>query len=611
MCGISGIISSKPSFLEKKIFQSLTSLENRGYDSSGICYINNKNEIKIYRKVFQEKKKPIEQLEEEKFSKTNIIFGHNRWATHGEKSIINAHPHQSNRGNIILVHNGIIENFLELKTFLMEKGFLFYSETDTEVIVNLLEYYKEENQTIPFEEMIQKTIEKIHGTFAFIIYHHDEKNKIYAVRRGSPLLVGYREHIVQIVSEQSGFSSDIDTYIILNNNDICTLEYNEDKVSMIVSQIYEKKKINHKEICNSPLPFKHWTIKEIYEQPQTILNALNHGGRIRDGKIHLGGIESSREYLEKIDNILLIGCGTSYHAAMIGRNLFKNYCQFKQISIYDGADFDEKDIPSYGKTIIIFISQSGETRDLYQSLLIAKKEKIFTIGIINVIDSLIAREVDCGIYCNAEREVGVASTKAFTSQVICLSLLVGWFSQIHYKDEFILKQFLNDLLQLSEQFKNCIKECHEKIKNFIKLFQSNHLFLLGKENDEYIAREGSLKIKEISYIHSEAYSSSSLKHGPFALLEQSMPVILLHTNKKNELKIMGCYEEIHSRLSPILFITPFHSIKKENIIYIPENKTFSYLLAIIPLQLLAYELSLERGQNPDLPRNLAKVVTVD
>lgn len=611
MCGISGIITSNFSYLEKKIFKSLTSLENRGYDSSGICYINEDQEIQIYRKVFQEKKKPIEQLEEEFYSKTNIMFGHNRWATHGEKSIINTHPHKSNSGNIILVHNGIIENFLELKTFLTEKGFLFYSETDTEVIVNLLEYYKNENISLPFEEIIQKTIERIHGTFAFIIYHHDEKKKLYAVRRGSPLLVGYREDIVQIVSEQSGFSSDMDTYIILNNNDICSIEYLKEKVSMIVNQIYEKKKINHKELSSSPFPFKHWTMKEIYEQPQTILNALNHGGRIRHGKIHLGGIEKSREYLEDIDNIIFIGCGTSYHACMIGRNLAKNYCRFKQISIYDGADFDEKDIPKYGKTVIILISQSGETRDLYHSLLIAKKEKIFTIGIINVVDSLIAREVDCGIYCNAEREVGVASTKAFTSQVICLSLLVGWFSQIHYKDEFILKQFLSDLLQLSEQFKNCITETHEKIKEYIKLFQSNHLFLLGKENDEYISREGSLKIKEISYIHSEAYSSSSLKHGPFALLEKSMPVILLHTNKKNELKIMGCYEEIHSRLSPILFITPFRNIKKENTIYIPENKTFSFLLAIIPLQLLAYELSLERGHNPDLPRNLAKVVTVD
>ena len=207
--------------------------------------------------------------------------------------------------------------------------------------------------------------------------------------------------------------------------------------------------------------------------------------------------------------------------------------------------------------------------------------------------------------------MGVASTKAFTSQVICLALLIGWFSQIHYKDFYILNQFMDDLLQLSNQFKICIDDNHKKIKKMLKLFKSNNLFLLGKDNDEYIAREGSLKIKEISYIHSEGYSSSSLKHGPFALLDESMPVVLIHTNKKNESKVLGCYEEIHSRLSPILFITPFQSIKKDNIIYIPENKTFSFLLSIIPLQLLAYELSLERGFNPDLPRNLAKVVTVD
>ena len=611
MCGISGIISLNSFRLEKKIFESLTLLENRGYDSSGICYINEDNEIKIYKKIYMGKEKPIKQLEEETYSRTNIIFGHNRWATHGEKSIMNAHPHHSNSRNIVLVHNGIIENFQEIKNFLYEEGFSFYSQTDTEVICNLLEYYSKENTESSFDKIIESTIEKIKGTFAFIIYNGNEKNKLYAVRRGSPLLVGYCEDIVQIVSEQSGFSKCMDTYIILNNNDICSLEYSEKKVSMTVNQMYIKKKLNRRELTSSPFPFDHWTVKEIYEQPHTILNALNHGGRIRNRKIHLGGIESSRKYLEDVDNVLFIGCGTSYHAGMIGRNLAKNYCNFKQISIYDGADFDEKDIPSYGKTIIIFISQSGETRDLYQSLLIAKKMKIFSVGIINVVDSLIAREVDCGIYCNAEREVGVASTKAFTSQVICLALLIGWFSQIHYKDFYILNQFMDDLLQLSNQFKICIDDNHKKIKKMLKLFKSNNLFLLGKDNDEYIAREGSLKIKEISYIHSEGYSSSSLKHGPFALLDESMPVVLIHTNKKNESKVLGCYEEIHSRLSPILFITPFQSIKKENIIYIPENKTFSFLLSIIPLQLLAYELSLERGFNPDLPRNLAKVVTVD
>lgn len=610
MCGISGIITIKKQKLEENIFQSLTLLENRGYDSSGICFITDNN-INIYRKVFQEKRKPIELLKEENYTETNIIFGHNRWATHGEKSEINAHPHISNSKEIILVHNGIIENFNEVKNFLLEKGFYFYSETDTEIIVNLLEYIKKENKNDTFENIIQKTIQKIHGTFAFIIYYKNTPTKLYCSRRGSPLLVGYKEDYVMIVSEQSGFSSNMNTYIVLNNDDICTLEYTTEKVIMTVNQTYEEKILNKNDFITSPHPYPHWTLKEINEQPQTILNALNHGGRIRDGVIRLGGIEPYRDYLKDTDNIIFLGCGTSFHAGMIGRYLSKQYCNFKNVSVYDGADFDEKDIPTFGKTILVFISQSGETRDLYNGILIAKKLKLFTIGIINVVDSLIAREVNCGIYCNAEREVGVASTKAFTSQVICISLFLGWFSQIHYKDSYILKDFISDLKQLSNDFKICIKNSYKKVKEYIPLFKNNNLFLLGKDCDEYISREGSLKIKEISYIHSEAYSSSSLKHGPFALLDKEMPVILLHTKKNNETKILGCYEEINSRLSPLLFITPFKTIKKKNIIYIPENKSFSFLLAIIPLQILAYELSLNRGHNPDLPRNLAKVVTVD
>lgn len=610
MCGISGIITIQRKKLEENIFKSLSLLENRGYDSSGICFFS-ENNIHIYRKVFQEKKKPIELLKKEDYKETNIIFGHNRWATHGEKSEINAHPHISNSKEIVLVHNGIIENFSELKKFLIEKGFSFYSETDTEVIVNLLEYMQNENKKNTFEEIIQKTIHKIHGTFAFIIFYKKTPNKLYCSRRGSPLLVGYKEDYVMIVSEQSGFSSNMNTYIVLNNDDICSLEYTKEKVIMTVNQTYEEKLFNKNDFITSPHPYPHWTLKEIHEQPQTILNALNHGGRIRDGIIRLGGIEQYRDYLSDVDNIIFLGCGTSFHAGMIGRYISKQYCHFKNVSVYDGADFDEKDVPKSGKTILVFISQSGETRDLYNGILIGKKLKLFTVGIINVVDSLIAREVNCGIYCNAEREVGVASTKAFTSQIICLSLFLGWFSQIHYKESFILNDFISDLKQLSSDFKTCIENSYKKVKEYIPLFKNNNLFILGKDCDEYISREGSLKIKEISYIHSEAYSSSSLKHGPFALLDKDMPVILLHTKQKNESKILGCYEEINSRLSPLLIITPFKSIKKENIIYIPENKTFSFLLAIIPLQILAYELSIDRGHNPDLPRNLAKVVTVD
>jgi glucosamine--fructose-6-phosphate aminotransferase (isomerizing) len=611
MCGIIGIMNVIEYDITKQILESLTSLENRGYDSSGLCIFVD-NTIYKSKKIFENKKKPILQLQREEFPKSFVGFGHNRWATHGEKTVTNAHPHVSNNNCISIVHNGIIENYLELKKFLIEKKFNFYSQTDTEVIVNLLQYYEEQNKDIPFEKTIETVIENIKGTFAFIIFNKKNPNYLYCVRRGSPLLVGYNDSFVMITSEQSGFSESIKMFIVLNNNDICVLHRKTDTVEMKVNQNYTKTKLNHILLPKSPFPFEHWTLKEIYEQSETVLNAINYGGRIDCKNVYLGGCERMRSHLEKKHHIILIGCGTSYHACMFARSFFKKSEHFITVSVFDGAEFELNDIPDREETLCVFVSQSGETIDLYHSLILCKQKNIMTLGIINVVNSLIAREVDCGIYCNAEREVGVASTKAFTSQVICLVLLSLWFSQISDKNKGVRKKIMKDLLCLSKDFELCIKNSRKQISSIFPIIKNaQNMFLLGKEKDEYIAREGSLKIKEISYIHSEAYSISGLKHGPFALLGKNMPVILIHTNKNYESKLLGSYEEIKSRKAPIIFITPFTDLNIPNTILIPSNETFSSLLAIVPLQLLAYELSLSKDLNPDTPRNLAKVVTVD
>ena len=638
MCGIFGILNSiQKDNIYKIIIDGLVQLQNRGYDSSGICILKNNN-FKIHKYASINEISSIEKLlslnlieeyENEnnkvhdklnnKTNKFQLGIGHNRWATHGAKTDINAHPHLSNCGNFILVHNGIIENYQELKTFLIEKaGYVFYSQTDTEVIVNLISYnYKVLNNAF---SAIQKTINELQGTYGIIVINKNENNKLYCVRNGSPLLIGYNDEQSIITSEQSGFCNLMTTYITLNNDDICVIEYIENeskKIRVQTKNDYIHKKLTLSNYDLTPYPYKHWTIKEINEQSSVINNVINRGGRIKnETEVKLGGLEQNEDKLKNIENIVILGCGTSYHAGLYGIHYLKSLCNFNTVQIFDGADFNICDIPKNGKTAIVLISQSGETRDLHRCIEIAKKNNIFTIGIINVVDSLIAREVDCGIYCNAGREMGVASTKAFTSQVICLSLMAIWFAQVQGINEVKRSKIIKDLHNLSNDFKNTIENVNKIVEETISkdLYNFNNLFLLGKGSDECIAREGSLKIKEISYIHSEAYSASSLKHGPFALLDENFPVIILNCHEEHSAKVVNCFEEVHSRNSPIFFITNNENIQLKRdckIINIIKNNSYASLLGIIPLQLLAYNLSINKNINPDIPKNLAKVVTVE
>jgi glucosamine--fructose-6-phosphate aminotransferase (isomerizing) len=647
MCGIFGILTTlKNQNIYKIIIDGLIQLQNRGYDSSGICILNNNN-FEINKYASTNNYSSIEKLLSLNLSygegeyNISLGIGHNRWATHGAKNDINAHPHSSNDKKFVLVHNGIIENYQELKEFLIKNGYIFYSQTDTEVIVNLISYYynkeieenKENNIRIitgsssfsiehSFSEntfnAIKKTIHNLQGTYGIIVMNCDENDKLYAVRNGSPLLVGLTDEYSIITSEQSGFCNMVNNYITLNNDDICVISKNNDgnRINIQTSNQYIHKKVNINNYDLTPDPYKHWTIKEINEQVSTIFNTINRGGRIKsNNEVKLGGLEPHTDFLKSVDNIIILGCGTSFHAGLYGAYYLKTLCNFNSVQVFDGAEFNEYDIPKNGNSVFLLISQSGETKDLHRCIEIAKKNNIFTIGIINVVDSLIAREVDCGIYCNAGREMGVASTKAFTSQVICLSMFAIWCAQINNLNEIKRIKMIKDLHNLGNDFKNTIQEIEEEIKIIASnLLKYNNLFLLGKGTDEYIAKEGSLKIKEISYIHSEGYSSSSLKHGPFALLDENFPVIILNCHEEHSAKTINCFEEVHSRNSPILIITNNQNIDLKRsckVVKIPKNNSYSSLLGIVPLQLLAYYLSIGRGINPDIPKNLAKVVTVE
>jgi glucosamine--fructose-6-phosphate aminotransferase (isomerizing) len=615
MCGIVGCISNEN--CEEILYNGLIQLKNRGYDSVGICSVKNKQFI-LDKYASSDNIDAYVKLKDQiyKHQGTNIGIAHTRWATHGAKTDINSHPHVSMCGKFSLVHNGIIENYKVLKDDLISNGYVFKSQTDTEVIVNLLSFLYEKNPNII--ECIKNMIQILEGTWGLVIISLDEPNTLYCTRHGSPLLVGYDDNCAIVVSEKSGFCNKIPNYFVLNNYDICKISKTQKRVEINTNIKY---KINELTCINTeltPYPHAHWTIKEINEQVESSLRAISMGGRLLDSnQVKLGGLENHKDKLTCIDNLILLGCGTSYFAGMHGLYFLKDLCDFHTVQLFDGAEFNETDIPKHGNTGLLLISQSGETKDLHRCIEIGKNNNLFLIGLVNVVDSLIAREVDCGCYLNAGREVGVASTKAYSSQVILLALISVWFSQEKNINENKRNNYIKDIRQLQNDIKKTLEMNDEKLDSIVENIFSkgvNNCFLLGKGKSESVAREGSLKIKEISYIHSEGYSTSSLKHGPFALLDENFPVIIIANDDMNYSKGENAYEEIKSRHAPIIFITnkTLGQQDKKNVLYISENnKTFADLLSVIPLQLLAYKLALSKGLNPDMPRNLAKVVTVE
>jgi glucosamine--fructose-6-phosphate aminotransferase (isomerizing) len=613
MCGICGFIGDSNAFLQ--IFKGLEQLQNRGYDSAGISVID-QGEIKTHKYASTDKSSALNKLSEfqKVYQDSQVGIGHTRWATHGAKTDTNSHPHVSYNGLFSLVHNGIIENFQEIKAFLLEHDIHMVSQTDTEVIVNLIAHYFEESNDVVMA--MKQATGQLTGTWGISVLYKNEPHKMYCTRHGSPLLVGVDGANAMVTSEQSGFCNQFSKYIVLNNHDICVLTQNVEtkQIDVKTNDRYSAKNALNVNGALTPDPYPHWTIKEINEQIDSSLRAISLGGRLlSNNQVKLGGLYERKQELLELENIIVLGCGTSYHAGMIGVQYLKELGDFNSVQLFDGAEFCAADIPKQGKTGLILLSQSGETKDLHRCIEIAHVRDLFMIGVVNVVDSLIAREVHCGCYLNAGREVAVASTKAYTSQVIILSMIAIWFAQV--KDIHGLKRdrMLKDLRSLYNDIGTTIQSTEKQIReDIVPFFEGKQsCFLLGKGKCESIAREGALKIKEISYIHAEGYSTSSLKHGPFALLEPEFPVVLIAPEDEHYAKSMNAYEEIRSRHATVIMITDKVGCDKPNCVIIPFNRTYRELLSIIPLQLLSYELSLSRGLNPDMPRNLAKVVTVE
>lgn len=610
MCGIFAMISKKKIPINKFLLNGLRQLQNRGYDSAGICTIseNSFEVIKYASENINAISKIEQQIDMEELSTLGIA--HTRWATHGGKTDKNSHPHVSYDGKIYLVHNGIIENFDTIKKFLVSKEITFQSQTDTEVIANLLAYNYSQNPD--FTEALQQTLNELQGTWGLVILNVDHPNTMYCVKHGSPLLIGENDDYVMATSEQSGFHGMVNNYFVLESNDICKIRIKNDTITVRTEKKYKTKNILQNNFKLTPEPYPHWTLSEIHEQIESVKRAISFGGRLMNtDQVRLGGLDDNIEILRRIDNLILLGCGTSYFAGMIGLKFLKDLTDLNTVSLYDGAEFTAQDIPKMGNTAVILLSQSGETLDLHRCIAISREHDLFLIGVVNVVDSLIAREVDCGCYLNAGREVGVASTKAFTSQVVILSMISIWFAQMKKINKHKRRKYIDCLRQLPKHFEETISTSKKLKDLYISFFNSDHLFILGKNKSEAIAKEGSLKIKEISYIHAEGYSGSSLKHGPFALLCKDFPVVLVMPKNKDFDKMKNAYQEIKSRDAKILCITDDNKFESIHKITIVHNEIFSDLLSIIPIQFAAYFLSVHKGYNPDQPRNLAKVVTVE
>jgi glucosamine--fructose-6-phosphate aminotransferase (isomerizing) len=621
MCGIFGFLGVE-SCCKYGIF-GIRQLQNRGYDSAGCCAIDAIHNKFIIRKyATTDTNDSINMLEKhnDEFSNcTNGIY-HTRWATHGAKTNINAHPHMDYKNRIAVVHNGIIENYYELKLELENKyNITFVSETDTEVIVNLISIYYDESEDMNgikhMEQAIMKATFRLQGTWALVIISTDRPDNMYCARHGSPLLIGFcgSSNII-ITSEQVGFGNNVNNYLCLNNGDITVLRRRNNKIEFHNIENYELRNVTTCKNDLTPFPYLHWTIKEINEQYEASIRAISFGGRlIENDKVILGGLIKHVDKLKKIKHIILLGCGTSLHSAQHSVEYFRDLCNFVTVQAMDGSEFISADIPQSDEVCAIFLSQSGETKDLYRCLKICRDNNVFTIGVINVVDSLIAREVDCGCYLNAGREVGVASTKAFTSQVILLSMVAIFFSQINNYNQRKRIYYIEALRQLPADIRKTISvvsnECVEIAKYLVT---QKSMFVLGKGYMISVASEGSLKIKEIGYIHSEAYGGNALRHGPYAIIEDGTPIIFLNPYDSNFSLMENTVEEVKSRNACPIIISDAINVTRRAIykIIVPNNKIFKGIIHNIPMQLIAYHAACIKGHNPDMPKNLSKCVSV-
>ena len=612
MCGIIGYYGTKE--IKPILLNGLKRLEYRGYDSSGISIMESSG---IYT---QKNAGNVSELAKNlKLSEIQgkIGMGHTRWATHGEPTDLNAHPHLDQTGKISLIHNGIIENYNSIKKVLIDKGYEFQSETDSEVLVQLISdiYFSD---GLSFGQAVQVALTQVIGAYGIVTFCSEEPDTLVAARHGSPMVLGIGEDDYFIASDASPIVDYTRNVVYLDENEIVTIkngshEIRSMKNDKVLQKVVTEINFSIEEIEKGE--FDHFMLKEIHDQVHSITDTMRGRVNKEDGTAHLGGISDYMDRIQSAHRIYIVGCGTSWHAGLIGKYLYEEYAG-KPVHVEYASEFRYRSPIIDAKTIVIAISQSGETADTLAAIKKAKNYGALTLGICNVVGSSIARETDCGIYTHAGPEIGVASTKAFTAQVTVLFLLALSFGRKNGISADTGKKFAHSLLNISEQVKSVLNES-DKILNVAKstVDADNYLYL-GRGMNYPVALEGALKLKEISYIHAEGYPAAEMKHGPIALIDEKMPVVFLAPHDDTFEKVFSNIQEVKARKGVIITVTDKRSEDLEKIsdyiIDVPTThpKVFP-LLASISLQLLAYHLAVLRDCHVDQPRNLAKSVTVE
>ena len=619
MCGIVGYIGTKQAY--PVLIKGLHRLEYRGYDSAGVAMVHN-DSLNVYKA--KGKVSELEHVAANKDVEGSIGIAHTRWATHGQPNATNAHPHVSMSGDLALVHNGIIENYIELKQQLIEKGYEFKSETDTEVLVQLIDYsYR---QTDNLLDAVCAALNKVIGAYAIAVIDKNHPDTLIAARKSSPLVVGVGENNSEffVGSDASPIVEYTDKVIYLDDEQIACIHPGEDiKIIDLTNHSvdFDIKKVDLDISQLTKGGFSHFMLKEIYDQPECIRNCIR--GRLivdkehpENNKINLSALNNFKSQLIRARHVIIVACGTSWHAGLIGKQLIEKMCRIR-VEVEYASEFRYREPVIDKDDVIIAISQSGETADTLAAIQLAKENGALVFGIVNGVGSSIARESDTGVYIHVGPEIGVASTKAFTGQVVVLSMLsialghaLGTVTDKEYSE------YIAELATIPEKIQKVLEQ-NEKIDKLSNRYTYAKNFLyLGRGFNYPVALEGALKLKEISYIHAEGYPAAEMKHGPIALVDEDMPIVFIATHHQLYQKIISNMKEVKARNGRILAVVTEGDMDvreiADEIIEIPETiAPFAPLLSVIPLQLLSYHVAVKKGLNVDMPRNLAKSVTVE
>lgn len=614
MCGIVGYIGKCEA--APLLLNGLKRLEYRGYDSAGIAVVNG------YLSVLKQKGS-VGSLEELLRASGSCMQGstagiaHTRWATHGDPSDRNAHPHTNEAGDIALIHNGIIENYSSLKQELAGQGYRFKSDTDSEVLVHLIDRIWKNDTSLDFESAVRQALRHVEGAYGICVISSREPDKIVVARKGSPLVIGIGDGEFFIASDAAPIVEHTKKVVYLSDGEMAVVTRDNYSVKTIENVECEKI-VTELDFTLEKIEkggFEHFMLKEIFEQPEVMTDVMRGRIRLDEGRVRLGGIDDYLDRLKQAKRVVICACGTSWHASLIGEYLIEEFARIP-VEVDYASEFRYRNPVISAEDVVVVISQSGETADTLAALRLAKEKGAMVMGICNVVGSTIARETLCGMYTHAGPEVGVASTKAFTAQVIVLSMLALSLSRGRTisHDEIILS--LRELSKVPEKVSR-ILELNDQIRAIAETLKDvRNVLYLGRGYNFPVALEGALKLKEISYIHAEGYPAAEMKHGPIALIDKDMPVIFIATRDSTYTKIISNIEEVRTREGKVIAIANEgdQEIERlaEHVIYIPQaTASVTPLLTVIPLQLLAYHVATLRGCNVDRPRNLAKSVTVE